>query len=126
MSLYEKIGEFKPDSLIASNEFPILKEGLGLAAGSGELKRGALIVKGSDKKYYPAGKAVNDVTMKVFGILTDNVDTGSDTAASNIPAICYITGVFNKDAISLADGTIEDYTDDLKGIGIHLRSILEQ
>lgn len=126
MGLYERIGEFKPDSLIVSNEFPILKEGIGLAAGAGELKRGALIVKGNDKKYYPAGKTVTDVTMKVFGILTDNVDTGSDTSASNIPATCYVTGVFNKSAVSLAGGTIEDYTDDLKGIGIHLRGVLEQ
>lgn len=126
MNLFEKIGDFKPDSLIASNEFPILKEGLGISAGSGELKRGTLIMKGSDGKYYPAGKTIEDVTMKVFGILTDNTDTGNDNTASNTPTTCYITGIFNKAAIYLTDGTIDSYIDDLKGIGIHLRDILEQ
>ena len=38
MKMFEKIGEFKPDSLIASADFPILKEGIGLKAGQGILK----------------------------------------------------------------------------------------
>ena len=35
MNLFEQIGEFKPDSLIAGNSFPIMKEGIGLKAGQG-------------------------------------------------------------------------------------------
>ena len=33
MKMFEKTGEFKPDSLIVSPDFPILKEGIGLKAG---------------------------------------------------------------------------------------------
>ena len=35
MNMFEKTGEFKPDSLIVSPDFPILKEGIGLKAGYG-------------------------------------------------------------------------------------------
>ena len=45
MGLYEKVGEFTPDSLFASPDYPVLKEGIGLKKGQGVLKRGSLIVK---------------------------------------------------------------------------------
>ena len=45
MKMFEQIGEFTPDSLITSEDFSILKEGIGLKAGQGVLKRGSLIVK---------------------------------------------------------------------------------
>ena len=56
--MFEQIGEFKPDSLIAGNEFPIMKEGIGLKAGYGVLKRGSLIMKGTDNAGYVAGTVV--------------------------------------------------------------------
>ena len=83
MNMFEQTGEFKPDSLIAGNEFPIMKEGIGLKAGQGVLKRGSLIMKCADKAGYIAGSAVtvtvgegenaqtSNAEMKVFGILTD-------------------------------------------------------
>ena len=43
MKMFEKTGEFKPDSLIVSPDFPILKEGIGLKAGYGVLKRGSRV-----------------------------------------------------------------------------------
>ena len=54
MNLFEQIGEFKPDSLIAGNSFPIMKEGIGLKAGQGILKRGSLIMKCADGAGYIA------------------------------------------------------------------------
>ena len=44
MGLYEKVGEFTPDSLFASPDYPVLKEGIGLKKGQGVLKRGSLIL----------------------------------------------------------------------------------
>ena len=99
MNMFEQIGEFKPDSLIAGNEFPIMKEGIGLKAGYGVLKRGSLIMKGTDNAGYVAGTVVevkkgegesattSNMEMKVFGILTDDSDTGTDKTADNIPAV---------------------------------------
>ena len=122
MNMFEQTGKFKPDSLIAGNEFPIMKEGIGLKAGQGVLKRGSLIMKGTDKAGYIAGSTEEGT--KVFGILTDDCDTGTDASADNIPAVCYQTGEFNRAAVVVSgEGAAENYEDDMKCVGIHLRSV---
>lgn len=137
MNMFAKTGEFKPDSLIVSPDFPILKEGIGLKAGYGVLKRGSLIMKGSDKAGYIAGTTVeikkgegesattSNMEMKIFGILADDTYTGTDKTADNVPAVAYQSGEFNREAVIVSgeDATINTYEDDLKGINIYLRSV---
>ncbi len=137
MKMFEQVGEFKPDSLIASNEFPMLKEGIGLKAGQGLLKRGSLIMKGEDKAGYIAGSTVkvttgegesavvSDMKMKVFGILTDDFDTGVDKSADNIPATVYLTGGFNRTAVIVSgtDTEVGTYEDEMKTVGLYLFSV---
>lgn len=137
MNMFEKIGEFTPDSLIASDGFPILKEGIGLKAGQGVLKRGSLIMKCADGAGYIAGSVVTVTTgegenaktteaeMKVFGILTDDTDTGSDTTAANIPSVCYQTGTFNRAAVIVSgeNATVDTYEDDMKAVSLFLRNV---
>ena len=126
MNMFEQTGEFNPDSLIAGNEFHIMKEGIGLKAGQGVLKRGSLIMKGADKAGYIAGSAADGaVGAKVFGILTDDCDTGTDASADNIPAVCYQTGEFNRAAVAVSGEGVEaeNYEDDMKCVGIYLRSV---
>lgn len=138
MNMFEQTGEFKPDSLIAGNEFPIMKEGIALKAGQGVLKRGSLIMKcAADKAGYIAGSVVtvktgegenaqtSNAEMKVFGILTDDCDTGTDASADNIPAVCYQTGEFNRAAVIVSGegAAVENYEDDMKCVGIYLRSV---
>lgn len=137
MEMFKKTGEFKPDSLIVSPDFPILKEGIGLKAGYGVLKRGSLIMKGSDKAGYIAGTTVeikkgegetattSNMEMKIFGILTDDTDTGTATTADNVPVVAYQSGEFNREAVIVSgeDATIDTYEDDLKGVNIYLRSV---
>ena len=119
MQLFNKNeGTFTPDALIVSPDFPILTGGIGLKRGQGVLKRGTVIVKGTDKNGYIAGTTVSSVTMKAFGILTDDVDTGSAAEGDNIP------GYFNRGAVAVKAGaTIDTYEDELKGIGIHLANV---
>lgn len=122
-NMFNNEGSFTPDSLIASADFSILKEGIGLKAGKGVLERGSLIVKNSDGTGIIASADAADA--KVFGILADKIDTGSDSG-DNIPAVCYITGVFNPDAIITKDAStapVNNYEDALKGIGIYLRGV---
>ena len=137
MNLFEQIGEFKPDSLIAGNSFPLMKEGIGLKAGQGILKRGSLIMKCADGAGYIAGTVVTVTTgegasattetakMKVFGILTDDCDTGTDVSADNIPVVCYQTGEMNREAVIVSGegATVETYESDMKKVGIYLRNI---
>lgn len=123
MDMFKQVGEFKPDSLFAGNEFPVMKEGLGLKAGQGLLKRGSVIIKDADGIGYIAGTA--DTDGKIFGILTDDFDTGEDASADNIPATVYQTGEFNREAIIVSgeEKTVKDYEDDMKCVGIYLRSV---
>lgn len=137
MDMFRQTGEFKPDSLFAGNEFPVMKEGIGLKAGQGILKRGSLVMKCTDGCGYIAGSVVTvtagegenttttNAEMKIFGILTDDFDTGEDASADNIPATVYQTGEFNREAVIVSgkDKTVEDYEDDMKCIGIYLRSV---
>lgn len=134
MKMYEQIGEFMPDSLIASADFPILKEGIGLKAGQGILKRGSLIIR-SEKAGYIAGAAITtgsgetakteEIKGKIFGILTDDTDTGTDATADNIPAVCYHTGIFNRDAVIVAgeNAAVDKYEDDMTDVSLFLRNV---
>ena len=137
MKMYEQIGEFTPDSLIVSPDFPILKSGIGLKPGYGVLKRGSLIAKAADGSGYLAGTEVTVTTgegenakteaakMSVFGILTDDTDTGTDkTVTDNIPAVVYQTGEFNPEAVKVASGaTVGEFEDEIKKISIFLRAV---
>ena len=139
MKMFEQTGEFTPDSLIASADFPILKEGIGLKAGQGILKRGSLIIR-SEKAGYIAGATITtgsgetakseEVKGKIFGILTDDTDTGTDAAGDNIPAVCYHTGVFNRDAVIVTgtdesgkNATVDKYEDDMRDVSLFLRNV---
>lgn len=123
MKMYEQIGEFTPDSLIVSPDFPILKSGIGLKPGYGILKRGSLIVKAADGSGYLAGTEAAETS--VFGILTDDTDTGTDkTVTDNIPAVVYQTGEFNPEAVKVAAGaTVGEFEDEMKKISIFLRAV---
>ena len=132
MQMFEKTGKFTPDSLIISDGFPILKEGIGLKSGQGVLNRGSLIMKCADGVGYIAGTTATASTgeaenaeMKVFGILTDDTDTGSDATAANIPAVCYQTGVFNRAAVIVSGegATVNNYEDDMKAVSLFLRNV---
>lgn len=124
MNMFKNVGQFEPDSLIASADFPILKEGIGLKANQGVLKRGTLIAKGNNGAGYIAGKDVSPVTTTIFGILTDDVDTGNEDSVTNIPATCYITGVFNKEAIQLhGEALISTYADDMRKLSLFTKSV---
>lgn len=119
--LFNETGSFTPDSLIVSNEFPILKEGIALAAGQGILKRGSLIGKISEKGYL-TGTEVETEKAGVIGILTDDIDTGTDNTGSNVVGTLYITGCFNEAALIKAEGATIDKTE-LKKLGIFLKSV---
>ena len=120
--MIEQTGEFRPDSLIASLDFPILTAGIGLKAGQGVLERGSLIIE-ADKTGYIAGTA--GVSGEIAGILTDKFDTGEDSSTDNIPATVYQSGIFNRAAVIVSgeDAGIETYESDMKKVNIYLRNV---
>lgn len=134
MGLFEKIDTFQPDGLISSINFPILTGTIQLKAGHGVLKRGSLILK-TENGGYIAGSTVTsgdgeskkteEVTGKVFGILTDDIETGTDESGENTPATCYTTGIFNPDAIIISGETkkIADFEDEMRTLSLFLETV---
>lgn len=92
-------------------------------------------MKGADKAGYIAGSVVKvkagegedvtDLEMKVYGILTDEFDTGIDAAADNIPATVYLTGQFNREAVLVTgeNASVDSYEYEMKGVGMYLLSV---
>ena len=62
---------------------------------------------------------------KIFGILTDDTDTGSDASKGNIPAVCYQTGIFNRNAVIVAgeNAAVDKYEDDMREASLFLRNV---
>jgi hypothetical protein len=120
--LYSTIGTSTPDNLIAGNEFPILTKYFTLAKNQGVLKRGTVIgIVTATKLGVPVDNTKEDGSEKAYCILTDSVDT---TADDDIPAIGYITGIFNAAALTFGKGTAADFEDQLRDLGIYLKDIV--
>lgn len=152
MNLFEQIGKFELDSLISGDKQNCLVRGISLAPGQGVLKRGTLLARNEDDlgvilgesvelddtggASQTDGKEVGDtretsadtvaVTIVVpSGILTDDVDTGGDTAGDPVNAEEYITGIFNPDAVIAKEGTeIRDFTEQLRSLGIFFEEVM--
>ncbi|MEI3300747.1 MAG: head decoration protein [Eubacterium sp.] len=122
MDLFEKIGECKPDNLIAGTKFGFLTRGIKLAAGQGVLKRGTLLYDKGDGTYAMFDASVEKIVPS--GILTDKVDTGASTSGNAVVAEEYITGTFNLAAVTAASGTtVANYTEELRKLGIFLKEV---
>ena len=150
-NLYRTTGEFIPDKLIAGNRIPVTTKGIVVSAGQGLLKRGTVLgisasgtyrVTGS--KDIPGGdsqagaeasgekmetsaeedftEAASAETVGCDCILADAVDTTEGDAV----AAAYVTGEFNRDALSSAEGAeLCNYETELRRLGIFIKSVQE-
>lgn len=106
--LHEKIGSVTPENLIAGLEPKALKKtGILRKLGTaGTLARGTLLAKSSgsagDGKLVIFGtSAANNETLTADCILAEDVPVGTST---DEPALVFITGNFNEDALIMASG----------------------
>lgn len=119
---YEVLGSVTYDNLIGGTEIELLTTGVTLAAGQGVVKRGTVM-----GKVLATGK----------GKITDKTNTdGSqiakyvviqdvDTTDSDVMAVCYKTGIFNRGALKFGGlSTAEDHEDELRNAGIFLKDEL--
>ncbi len=126
MNVFEQIGEYVPDSLIAGNKKGTIARGISLAPGQGVLKRGTLLTRNDSDQGEMLGLAEGgDATTVVpSGILTDDVDTGTDADGDAVIAEEYITGVFNPDAIIVKEGTdVKDFTETMRSLGMFMKEV---
>lgn len=120
--LYSSIGTFTPDNLIAGQEFPSLVKGVTLAKNQGIVKRGTVVgIITATGLAKPVDKSKADGQQLPYGIVTDDVDTGT-AATADSKATTYVSGVFNKKALLFGStDTAADYETALRDLGIYLR-----
>ncbi len=139
MNLFEEDGRYEPDSLIAGYKKGCLVRGIKLAPGQGLLKRGTLLARNEDGLGIMFGEkadmddaaaqkqaeiqedqgTADTEAIVPSGILTDDVDTGSDESDDPVVASEYITGTFNPDAVIAKKGTeVREFTEQLRRLGI--------
>lgn len=150
MNLFELEGESVPDSLIAGDKKGMLTRGIVLAPGQGILKRGTLLARNEEDLGVLYSKAVPEdvsapgesgetedgtvaaetvteaaeVLMLPSGILTDDMDTGTDPDGDAVIATEYITGTFNPDAVIVKEGTeVGKLTETLRSLGIFFEEV---
>lgn len=138
MDLFERSGEFTPDSLISGDKTGTLSRGITLAPGQGILKRGTLLsrdendfgvmfkgTQNAEAEQDTEETPVTAVAVTPSGILTDDKDTGTDKNGNPVIAEEYITGIFNPDAVIVEEGTdLTDYTETLRCLGIFLKEVI--
>ncbi|MCM1299279.1 MAG: head decoration protein [Firmicutes bacterium] len=116
--LNRKVAECIADNLIVDIA-PRCRVSYGtVKAGAGTLKRGAVLARDEDGKLDIIGKGG-----KAYGILTDTIEVGDEDK----PVTVYISGKFNRNKISVAEGyemTIED-EDRLRSFGIEFTAAME-
>ena len=127
-SLFQTVGEFIPDKLIADNAVPITTKGIQISAGQGVLRRGTLLGADDGGSYRVTGSTVKEEEAEAAGeigcdcILTEDVDAQEQ----DVIAAAYITGVFNREAVVLAEGaSLNDYETELRRLGIFFKTVQE-
>lgn len=94
--MYAQTGEFTPDNLIASQEFPIAVEGVSLKSGQGVVKRGTVLgIITASGLAVAVNSTATDGSQTPFCIATDSVDTTN----GDVQSTGYTAGMFNSAAL---------------------------
>ncbi|MGE7113241.1 head decoration protein [Lysinibacillus sp. NPDC047702] len=121
-NLRSTAGEFTPDSLIPDTSFPVQTGGVKLAKGQGVLLRGTVVGKNTDGVFVPANSASS---IAPYGVLADDVDTGGEDATTDIVAVVYVSGPFNREALIFGGSdTATTHEETLREKGIYLKAVL--
>ena len=120
-NLVNQVGSIGQDNLIARLFPRALTTGVNIAAGAGELKRGTLLTLKDEGTYAVYSGASGT---KQSAILVTDVDA---TGEEDAPAVVYVSGNFNPDALIMPDGytlTAED-KDELRKYNIYFTQMFE-
>lgn len=116
-----KIGEFQYSPLLAGDAKRVTTE-ITLKAGQVYPVGAALGRAAADKICTLVDKDASDGTEEIYAILPDAVDA----TASDIVAVGYLSGQFNRECIVFGSGTYEDYEDAARALGIYFMAVSTQ
>lgn len=117
------LDNYVPDNLFGGHVAKVVDDSLVVATGQGVLPRGALLgVATATGKAILVDKAATDGSEKVYAVLGENVDT----AESDVTAAVYLTGEFNENALTVADGnTVAEHKASARFAGIFIKSVMQ-
>ena len=113
----EKLGEMVHDNLIANTDVKLISVSGTIASGAGALKRGTVLdtTEGGKLTVMAAG-------LTPYGILADAVDASAADAVAEV----YLTGRFNKKALSAGGYTLSaEDINTLRNGGIFVENAVE-
>lgn len=109
MAMQETYTTTRDNLFAASQIMPVVNDSLLIAQVAGGLKRGALV--GADG-------ALVGASGEVYAVLAEDVDT---TDGAKLAAV-YLTGEFNKNALTVAEGaTVDGLKASARKVGIFLK-----
>ena len=118
--LVSKIYEHKFDNLIGGTTIPLMTKNVTVASGSGSLLKGTLLGKTADGKYHKVNKTKTDGSQSADLVLAETITVGD----SDVVALTYSQGLFNRSALIVADGdTVAAHEDELRKLNIILTEV---
>jgi len=108
-------------TFFGGTEITPLTTSVKLAAGQGVLYKGALLGKvTASEEYKLADGAANDGSeVASYVLATPEVDTST----TDLEAVAYKTGIFNRDALYVAEGdTVDKHAEELRLVNIHYKT----
>lgn len=113
-----QVSEYASDTLILSIDFPLQTGSVALRSGQGILLRGSVIGKNSEGQFELANLAEDIIA---DSILANDVNTGVDNSTRSVPAVVYVSGSFNRNALFFGgNDTANLHTTVLRQNGIYL------
>lgn len=125
MAMVESVAGVVYDELIGSSKVPLITKNVEFAQASGEktLKRGTLLAINESGEYVEEDSTSGTESIKVAVVVLQS-DLALSTSSKVVGTI-YTSGMFNKEAIILAQGSdnIDNHEEELRNKGIYLTSI---
>lgn len=115
-----EFGSVEFRTLFAGTEIPAMTTSVTVASGQGVLKPGAVLGKvTADGKYKLTDKNATDGSQVASVVLAEEIDT---TGGDQI-AVAYTSGLFNYDALYVADGdTVAAHKEELRDGNIYYKT----
>lgn len=115
-----EFGSVENRTFFAGTEIAALTSSVVLAEGQGILRKGAVLGKvEADGKYKLVDKKASDGSQIASVVLAEDVDT----SAGEQMAVVFTQGIFNYDALYVADGdTVEEHKEELRAGNIYYKT----
>lgn len=117
MKYFKEVEGFRADELLGGTEFPTELYNVSLSSGA-SVHRGDLLCGESMSSVFAPVSSASDAN-KVLMIANEDFVADSLNAVTS----AYSAGVFNREKINLAGGSIADFEQALRQQNIHLRSL---